>query len=81
MLAQKAPISQGVGAALASGLNAPLGDARCVDELEPEGQKYPALQLPVGALKPDDEQYKPAVHGVKADRPVVLQNEPIGHCV
>ena len=34
--------------------------------------------MPVGALNPEVWQYMPAVHSVKADRPVVLQNVPIG---
>ena len=78
VLAQNAPMSHGVGAALAAGLYVPFGDACCVDEFDPVGQKYPALQLPVGALSPDDEQYMPAVHGMNADMPVVLQKLPIG---
>ena len=78
VLAQYVPMSQGVGAALAPGLYVPLGDAFCIDELDPVGQKYPALQLPVGALKPVVAQYMPAVQSVKADMPVALQKAPIG---
>ena len=59
----------------------PLGDGTWVDKLEPVGQKYPALQLPVGALRPDVWQYAPAVHGVEADRPVWLQYDPALHAV
>ena len=55
-----------------------MGDAICVDEFEPVGQKYPALQLPVGALRPVVSQYMPAVQGMNADMPVLLQKLPIG---
>ena len=78
VVAQNAPMSHGVGIALAAGLYVPFGDSCCVDEFDPVGQKYPALQLPVGALSPDDEQYMPDVQRMNADMPVVLEKLPIG---
>jgi len=56
----------------------PFGDTICIDEFEPRGQKYPALQLPVGELSPVVAQYIPGVHKKKADKPVALQKLPIG---
>jgi hypothetical protein len=67
-----------VGAALAAGQYVVGSHRTCVDAFEPVGQWWPALQLPVGALSPLEAQYMPAVHSVKADRPVELQKAPIG---
>ena len=81
VLAQNAPTKQDVGDALPPAQYVPFGAASCMEEFEPAGQKYPALQLPVGALSADDAQYDPGVQGVNAERPVRLQKLPIGQTV
>ena len=77
-LAQNDETGHTVGAALAIGQYVVGSQRICVDAFEPDGQWKPALQLPVGALRPDVWQYSPAVHSVKADRPVALEKLPIG---
>ena len=64
VLAQNAPMSHGVGDALAPGLYVPFGDSCCIDEFEPVGQKYPALQPPATADRPDTLQKYEAVQSV-----------------
>ena len=78
VLAQNDETGHTVATELAAGQYVVGWHGTWVAEIEAAEQTYPALHWPVGALSPAVAQNAPGVHGANEERPVVLQNEPIG---